>query len=192
MGIWIRYRPMVIVFLLSASLGILSGCDKYSRYRALSFFFDGVPHPDEPKKKEQPTSLRSAKADLSKKESSTPEKPRFSHPPPEGKEDCSVCHGAGKRPGLPPKDMCLKCHEHLKKDRPFIHGPAVVDCIVCHNVHESQSKTLVRKIGNPLCFDCHDKENLQKGEPHKELPEADLVCLSCHDPHGGKDKFFLR
>jgi predicted CXXCH cytochrome family protein len=192
MDIRITPRSFVIFFLLFTFLWIFTGCDKYSRYRALNFFFDGVPHPDKPQKEKEPASVKTAKAGQPKKAELPPETPRYKHPPAEGKDDCSFCHGPMNRMGLPPKDMCLKCHEHVKEKRPFIHGPAVVDCIVCHNVHESKTKTLLRKIGNSLCIDCHEKEGVQKAEPHKELKEEDLVCLSCHDPHGGKDRFFLK
>src|SRR4030042_7100449 len=187
MGLWIRHRPFIILFLLFAFLWILTGCDKYARYRALNFFFDGVPYPDEQLKKEEPASVKTAKAEETKKVELPPQTPRYKHPPAEGKDDCSFCHGPVSRIIIPPKDMCLKCHEHLKENRPFMHGPAVVDCIVCHNVHESQTKTLLRKVGNILCFDCHDKAGVVNGEPHKELKEVEFVCLSCHDPHGSKD-----
>ena len=192
MAIWIRHRPFVILFLLFTCLSILTGCDKYSRYRVLNFFFDGVPHSDEPQKKEEEGPVKTAKEKQSERAEPISAPTKYKHPPAEGKDDCSFCHGPMKRMVLPPKDMCLKCHDHLKENRPFIHGPAAVDCIVCHNVHESQTKTLLRKVGNILCFDCHDKEGVQKAEPHKELKEEELVCLSCHDPHGGKDKFFLK
>ncbi|MEW6374959.1 MAG: cytochrome c3 family protein [Thermodesulfobacteriota bacterium] len=192
MGIWIRHRPFVIFFLLFTFLWILTGCDKNARYGVLNFFFDGVPHPDEQLKKEEPASAKTAKAGQLKRAELPPETPRYKHPPAEGKDDCSFCHGSISRIVIPPKDICLKCHEHLKEKRPFIHGPAAVDCVVCHNVHESETKTLLRKIGNILCFDCHSKEEIQKADPHKELKEEELVCLSCHDPHGGKDKFFLK
>jgi len=192
MGIWKRNQSFVILYLLFVSLLILTGCDKYARYRALNFFFDGVPHPDEQLKKEGPASVKTAKIEQTKKIEPPPQIPRYKHPPAEGKDDCSFCHGAISRIIIPPKDMCMKCHEHLKESRPFIHGPAAVDCIVCHNVHESQTRTLLRKVGNILCFDCHNKAGVVDAEPHKELKEKEFVCLSCHDPHGSKDKFFLK
>ncbi len=192
MGIWSRYRPIVVILLLSAFLGILTGCDRYSRYRVLSFFLDGVPHPDEPRQKEGVAAPQVAKADQPKKDALPAETPRYSHPPPDGKNDCAACHGPVNRPVFPAKDMCLKCHVHVTAKRPFIHGPAVVDCIVCHNVHESQAKTLVRKVGNPLCFNCHDEERIQRGKAHRDAKEGEFLCLSCHDPHGGKDRFFLK
>lgn len=192
MGIWKINRPCVIFFLLLTSFLIFTGCDKYARYRALNFFFDGVPHPDEPLKEEKSASVKTAKVEETKKVELPLKLPRYKHPPAEGKDDCSFCHGPVSRITVPPKDMCLKCHEHLKENRPFMHGPAAVDCVVCHNVHDSPTKNLLRKVGNIVCFDCHDKTGIVNAEPHKELKEEELVCLSCHDPHGGKDKFFLK
>ncbi len=192
MGIWKRNLPFVIFPLIFTFLLILPGCDKYARYRTLNFFFDGVPHPDEQLKKEEPVSVKTAKSEETKQVERPPQTPRYKHPPAEGKDDCSFCHGPVSRIVIPPKDMCLKCHEHLKANRPFIHGPAAVDCTVCHNVHESRTKTLLGKVGNVLCFDCHGKAGVVDAEPHKELKEEEFVCLSCHDPHGGKDKFFLK
>ncbi len=192
---WIRHRPLAIFFLLITSFSIVTGCDKRARYPVLNLFFDGVPSPDGQPKKEEGAPTRIAKAGQAQKGAPPPETPRYKHPPAEGKDDCSFCHGKVARLVLPPKDMCLKCHEHLKDNRPFTHGPAAVDCIVCHNVHESQTKTLLRRTGNSLCYGCHDKEGIEEGiqraEAHRQLKEGEYVCLSCHDPHGGKDRFFL-
>ena len=186
-----RGQKTILIFfsILAFFTLILTGCDKYTRYRVLSFFFDGVPHPDEPQKKE----VKASKVGQPKKDL-PPQIARFSHPPVEWKDDCSSCHGSVRGAmsvTLPPKDICLKCHSRVIENA-FVHGPASVDCIVCHNVHESQVKTLVRKVGNPLCLDCHDKGDVIKAEPHKELKEEELVCLTCHSTHGGKDKFFLK
>lgn len=191
---WSQTHLFPILFLLFIFLCAFTGCDKYTRYRVLNLLFDGAPHPDEPIKKEEPASVKTAKVEQPKRVElpPPPPPPRYTHPPAEGKDDCSYCHGPLNRIVVPPKDMCLKCHKHLKESRPFIHEPAVVDCIVCHDPHESQLKTLLRKIGNSLCFDCHDKESVVKAEPHKDLKDDELICLSCHDPHGGKDQFFLK
>ena len=29
-------------------------------------------------------------------------------------------------------------------------------------------------------------------DDHRTLQEGQLVCLPCHDPHGGKDRFFIK
>jgi len=186
-----RPRCAFYLIFLFAFLQIMAGCDKYARYRALSIFFDGVPHPDEQNKKDIPvlTNISGVKKP-EKSESAVPV--RYKHPAAEGKDDCSFCHGATISVLLPPKDACLKCHAHLKETRPFIHGPAASDCVVCHNVHEAKTKQLLRVVGNPLCFICHQQGTLEKSRGHEGINEKKAACLSCHDPHGGKDKFFLR
>jgi predicted CXXCH cytochrome family protein len=188
---WKRCWPIAVLLIAILFIWPLTGCDKYTRYKVLNFFFDGVPHPDGEPKKGEPVAV-SAKAEKPTRAEQPQQAVLHKHPPAEGKDDCSFCHGPVNRMVLPSKDICLKCHEHVKDKRPFIHGPAAVDCVVCHNVHESQVKTLLKKVGNMACFECHDKEGIQKTEPHKEMKEDELVCLSCHDPHGGKDKFFLK
>jgi predicted CXXCH cytochrome family protein len=115
---------------------------------------------------------------------------KYAHPAAEGKDDCSFCHGNMKSVAIPPKEICLKCHEHLKDNRPFIHGPVASDCMACHNPHVSSTRALLTKTGNPLCFDCHDRPGVEKAEAHEGL-KADDLCLSCHDPHGAKDRFLL-
>ena len=37
-----------------------------------------------------------------------------------------------------------------------------------------------------------DKEDAFKTEAHKESKGESFICLNCHDPHGGQDKFFVR
>jgi predicted CXXCH cytochrome family protein len=187
----LSYRTPLILAVLCALLCVATGCDKYSRHQVLSFLFDGVPHPDAPQKKAKAATKETGGDQREKKEQST-EKPKFKHPAAEGKDDCSFCHGKVTSAAMPPKDICVKCHQHLKEKRPFLHGPAVVDCIVCHNPHESETKTLLKKKGGDLCQDCHDIKDVQKAEPHKDMKPDELLCDSCHDPHGGKDKFFLR
>jgi predicted CXXCH cytochrome family protein len=180
-----------ICVLLFVVLWMLMGCDKYSRYRVLNLFFDGVPHPDEPPKKEVSAPVKTAKAEQQEKTNLPSAPTKYIHPAAEGKDDCSFCHGSMKNVVMPPRDICLKCHEHLKENRPFIHEPAAADCMACHNPHESSTKTLLTKTGNPLCFDCHSRQDVEKAEVHGGL-KADELCLSCHDPHGGKDRFLLR
>lgn len=194
---------LLLSFSALAILALISiNCSGKTQYSILNFFFDGVPSPDGQQKREKgaPTQTARAGQQQKKKGELPPETPRYKHPAAEGKDDCSFCHGKVTRLVLPPKDMCLRCHEHLKDNRPFMHGPAVVDCIVCHNVHDGETKALVRKIGNPLCYDCHDRGGLQEGlqegtpraEAHSKLNDGNVACLFCHDPNGGKDRFFLK
>src|SRR4030042_843662 len=137
MGIRGQERIIVSFFILATLILFSTSCDKYIRYRVLNFFFDGVPHPDKPQESKEPVGVKTARLKQIERAESPPAPPRYKHPPAEGKDDCSFCHGPMNRMVLPPKDMCLKCHTHVKGNLAFIHGPAVVDCVVCHNVHES-------------------------------------------------------
>jgi predicted CXXCH cytochrome family protein len=186
-----RPRSAFYLIFLFAFLQIMAGCDRYARYRALSIFFDGVPHPDERNKMVVPVLANNS--GVKKPETSVAEAPaRHRHPAAEGTDDCSFCHGATISVLLPPKNACLRCHTHLKEGRSFIHGPAASDCVVCHNVHMAETKELLRASGDLLCFICHQQETLNKGKGHEGINEKKTACLACHDPHGGKDRFFLR
>ncbi|MEI6128410.1 MAG: cytochrome c3 family protein [Pseudomonadota bacterium] len=173
--------------LLLIALCCAAGCDKYTRYRTLNFFFDGVPHPDAQARAEQEALLKSGSGPLAKI--------KYKHPASGKADECSICHGSRFNVGSLPRDMCLQCHTAIKKNRSFIHGPAAIDCIACHDIHESETKTLLRKTGNTLCFQCHyriDKGLITKIEAHKDFKEDASQCLSCHDPHGGSDRFFIK
>mgnify|MGYP001571791565 CR=1 FL=1 len=39
---------MLCIVLLGVFVFFSTGCDKYTRYKVLTFFFTGVPNPDEP------------------------------------------------------------------------------------------------------------------------------------------------
>jgi predicted CXXCH cytochrome family protein len=50
-------------------------------------------------------------------------------------------------------------------------------------------------LGNELCFSCHYRDNREdayKAEAHKEVEGEEFLCLDCHDPHGGNDRFFVK
>jgi predicted CXXCH cytochrome family protein len=189
-------HPFLLFFLLFVSLWVFSGCDQYARYRVLHFFFDGVPHPDQPLQEEKPAPVKIAMTERGegepRKKEPTSSPTRYRHPPVEGRDDCSFCHGPLNRIALPPGDICLKCHTDNSKKFSFIHPPAISECTGCHDPHESQAKALLKKMGNSLCFDCHDQKEVQEKEPHREMKKDELICLSCHHPHGGGDRSFLK
>lgn len=186
-------RQRFVLYLLSLIifLQLITGCDKNNRYRTLVFFFDGVPAPEGVKKEVVPVLANISGVEIADN-SEQVGRIRYMHPAAEGKDDCSFCHSATTDVFLPPKNACLKCHEHLRDTRPFVHGPAASDCVVCHNVHVADTKELLRIKGNLLCFVCHQQETLIRGKGHEGVIENSRSCLSCHDPHGGKNKSFLR
>ncbi len=129
---------------------------------------------------------------------------------------------AHKRAGVPPKPTVLagtcvtsECHKNVLS-APFVHGPLVQNaCQRCHKPKDVAKHTFVLVDGGrpSMCLQCHEmavpragktsgeKEkggkrpekgpstSFQRGSIHKPFAES---CLSCHQPHGGKTKSFLK
>jgi len=192
MKVWNRCLPMTILLIILAPAWMLTGCNKYTRHKVLTAVFDGVPHPDD--LTTEVTALEGVP--FEDQEGRLPVLPlRYTHPSAGTEGGCALCHGPPKELVIPGKDMCVRCHAHVREKKPFIHGPAVLDCIVCHEPHESKTKSLLKIIGNELCFECHYRQNREdayKTEEHRDTEEVEFVCLACHDPHGGKDRFFVK
>lgn len=193
---WNRLPFTVTLLVLVSSLLILTGCNKQSRYRVLNTLFDGVPHPDDVLTAEEMAAREAPLDERSRLSKLRPLTIRYRHPSGgSAAGECSLCHGDTKALVIPGKDMCVKCHSQVKEKRAFIHGPAVLDCIVCHDPHESKAPSLLKVIGNELCFACHYRQNREdayKAEAHKEVEGKEFLCLDCHDPHGGNDRFFVK
>ena len=183
------FSLIVVVACIVMSSPVISGCNRHARYRTASFFFDGVPNPDEPPRK--------TAAEDGGQSGITVPAPIYKHPAAGENNECSLCHGAGmpSKFTIPPPDICLNCHSKIKEDRAFIHAPAALDCLVCHDIHQSTEKSLVRKTGNLLCLGCHYREPTKEAREtaaHRDVPEDKFYCLSCHDPHGGDTKDYIR
>jgi predicted CXXCH cytochrome family protein len=181
---------VLVVFLLA-----LTGCNRHARYQVLNTFFDGVPHPDEVSVAKEAGDIEMSEEEQIRLRRMRPIKIRYRHPSAGAEGECAFCHGDTKALVIPGKDMCVKCHTQVKEKKAFIHGPAVLDCIVCHDPHESKVKALLKVMGNELCFACHyrkNREDAYKAEAHKEVEGEEFLCLACHDPHGGNDRFFVK
>jgi predicted CXXCH cytochrome family protein len=81
-----------------------------------------------------------------------------------------------------------ECHDKFAS-LPVKHGPLLKkQCMPCHipigNKHEFEQ----RQGNQPVCRDCHLK--VPAGKPRHI--GADNDCLDCHNPHGGKERFFLK
>ena len=127
--------------------------------------------------------------------------------------DCLGCHtpepkhlveggeGSMKFPG---SDNCLACHksnDHKRMNWAFsAHSKAGVECRNCHGVH---SPDIHMKNGrefkgvnvgmwksdakSALCMTCHTDVAARMNMPsHHPVKEGGLSCVSCHDPHSGK------
>ncbi len=181
-------RKLTVLFILIAMSVLLTSCDRYARYSVLSFFFDGVPHPDA-----QPEQAYTEKGDKPARPAAMPQ---FSHPSRNIKDPCSFCHESRSNMLIPAKDVCIKCHGNIRNKLAYIHPPAAVDCFLCHDVHNGKTVNMIKETGDSLCYNCHySKDGLEltdkTGTAHAMAVKEKLPCLSCHNPHGGNSSDFI-
>ncbi len=159
---------------------LLCGCNATTRYQVLSFFFDGVPSPED-------RSLQ-AGAQAGRPGAEKPASQVFKHGPFAAKL-CAACHDSSTNVLLLPKDkLCFKCHE-LPSPRKQ-HGPVVTGgCVVCHDPHSSSNERLLVAPAREFCLYCHDGKEIYSREAHRG---NDTACTVCHNPHGSDNDFFLR
>ncbi len=118
---------------------------------------------------------------------------------------CESCHGPGQKhaesgdaslirnpanlTAAATDKICLTCHLNQPTQVGRLessHARNQVACTACHKVHESQP-LVVRKAEatNKLCASCHLNQWAQFQRPfHHKLPEGDMSCVDCHNPHG--------
>ena len=89
--------------------------------------------------------------------------------------------------------ICLKCHETLKKTLKsrFVH-PLLKkgECIGCHVPHTSSHKSLLNEDRAKLCYNCH-KEVLPENARSSHDVVVEGNCKTCHDSHGSNNRFIL-
>lgn len=206
------------IFLLCFGLLLATGCDKYSRYKVLTFFFTGVPHPDrEIATIDEESGL--SPEELLKKMREDITIVAYAHGP-YAAQQCYQCHstgssatfrsfssGGGKSSGapasqnvssrlvLPIKELCIDCHTGKSVNAAFnrglwVHGPVSEGiCIACHGPHASPHPYMLHKgSSREMCSSCHTAGFIIMTEDHKK----DEECTSCHNPHVGKNRFLLK
>ncbi|MBI5139586.1 hypothetical protein HZA26_03180 [Candidatus Nomurabacteria bacterium] len=214
-----RWGKCVISFILLWIFIIPTiGCDKYTRYKVLTFFFTGVPPIDEETVKKEPKITIEKKK---RRELPQAEPTSFVHGP-FGAGQCNQCHEGlssaafrtsakeetktkitkswqqGLVPGrlvVPIKELCIECHVNKSVQSAFtknlwIHGP-VSDglCTKCHSPHQSPFEfMLIKGKTLDLCTQCHAKGYITEIKEHTEGKE----CILCHNAHMGKDRFLLK
>ena len=107
----------------------------------------------------------------------------------------STVNGKAKNLPMPTNSKCVACHaDHVQKD--FDHYPSGVGrCEVCHTADDahlsSGAGTVTSDKSSESCYRCHSR--MDTGAfVHSALKDNDESCVSCHNPHGSKTKFFLR
>lgn len=178
----VRFSFIAAVITVFAAV---SACSPDARYRALDFFFDGVPPPGEKQNK----NVAGKQKDLRKRADGAPR--ARSHGPYEAKL-CNACHerGGSNKLILPVEKLCLNCHDLNLKTR-HIHGPvASGGCRVCHDPHGSGKPFLLVAEPTQFCFYCHDETEVRSHEVHQDATGPE--CTDCHNPHGSNNDFLLK
>lgn len=125
--------------------------------------------------------------------------------------DCQACHTltdpnhiliGGHTVKFPDTEKCLACHktnDHKRMNWAFSeHQKANVQCRDCHGVHSpkkpKQPILALWKMDqkSAVCMDCHQDIAARLGMPsHHPVKEGALSCMSCHEPHNGKQTTLL-
>jgi len=162
-------------------LALLSGCGGKTRYQVLTFFFDGVPPPEEARgeagKRNQKEGAPAAAA------------ARYMEHGPYAAKQCESCHvKASNRLVLPIDELCFQCHT-LDIRKKHIHGPlASGGCKECHNPHGSRYPFLLVSEPKESCLRCHDANGIAKKEVHRR---TEAQCTACHDAHSSDREYLL-
>jgi len=169
---------------------LFSACSS-SNYEILSFFFDGVPNPNEQKIETQEVAIDSSGI---KRREAILEKatPKFVLHGPYSAKLCNDCHNVNQGFKLiqPEPKLCFKCHGNFEVGANLLHGPVAAGlCSECHHPHRSKNEHLLVEKGDGLCYKCHDKTSIKENKEHNDIEGEN--CITCHDPHGNNKKYFL-
>ncbi len=175
---------------LIAALVPPAACSQGTRYRVLSFFFDGVPETGVRLARQDPSTSTTGAGDVS--ESQVPPVRRMIAHQPYKEGKCDACHdrASGGLYKTEQQGLCLDCHAAIVKGSLFRHGPVAAGaCTACHHHHASPEPKLLLESAATICFRCHMRNDLTETAGHDSTDTPS--CLACHDPHGGTDRFFL-
>ena len=130
---------------------------------------------------------------------------------------CETCHGPGSAHARSPTTKgliigytkgsgtpvavqtrtCLACHAGGPRDHWLgsIHESNELSCSDCHNpmARFSVEGALARRSINETCAQCHRDVRLQfNRRSHMPLPEGQMSCADCHNPHGSTSAPLLK
>jgi predicted CXXCH cytochrome family protein len=193
----IIYRGTIIVF-LGFFLLSMCGCDPTTRYKVLSTIFDGVPNPPPPEQvcaEYAEKRMAELRDELSGKTAEEQAKKlrRGSEHPPYAEKKCDDCHNKTTQSGFvtAKEDLCYVCHTGFIQGS-YVHGPvAAKDCLFCHEPHNANFPSLLKKDPEALCATCH-LEKRAASTMHDNVALKKMGCIDCHNPHFGKAPYFLK
>lgn len=165
-----------------------------NNYKAISFFFDGVPDPaTDSLIIPENVLLNLGDSMVLAYDTSATKTIRITYHDPYKFKGCSSCHdinSVGKMIEEEPT-LCYQCHENFTSSYKFIHGPVAGGfCTSCHDPHQSKGIFLLKEPIHDLCLFCHLRENISPGEGHNIRDKS--ACNECHNPHGGTNRLMLK
>jgi DmsE family decaheme c-type cytochrome len=134
-----------------------------------------------------------------------------------GNNTCETCHGAGSAHAANPADAgtiirftsgsktpvsvqtgtCLKCHAAGAREHWLgsVHEARGLSCSDCHNPmsRTSPEGLLSKRSINEVCSTCHQDVRAKfNRRSHMPLPEGQMSCVDCHNPHGSLTRPLLK
>lgn len=118
---------------------------------------------------------------------------------------CSACHSVHQQARqrepseVDPAGSCATCHQPgqcaARTPSLTLSHPAEVDCLTCHDPHETQHARFLRQEPNAVCAECHDEKAESLAGAHDFTNHADAKngrgrtagetgkCGFCHGVH---------
>lgn len=134
-----------------------------------------------------------------------------------GTATCEACHGPGsthsenptvkgaiiaftKDGGTPVQtqtETCMGCHSGGPRDQwvGSVHQRNDLSCSDCHNpmARLSAEGLMAKPSISETCATCHKDVRQQfNRRSHMPLPEGEMACVDCHNPHGGFNNALLK
>lgn len=186
----IRPSRRVVAIACALALAVWGGCSVEKNYKVLSFFFDGVPNPNEGGSQ---AGARPAGGGAFVAGTMVSAHTAYLD------HRCVQCHGDQAQFGFATSGfsnldelICVTCHYQLLEGMAFTHGPVAAGmCLTCHDPHASPYPALLKETGPALCVKCHDLAASEDPiiPEHEDLGRN---CLDCHYGHGGELPYLLK